>query len=141
MSFDTLGDLNWLAVIVAAVLWFALGAAWYHPAVLGKPWMRSVDWDPEASPPAMTTMSYVGPFVAYLVGAIAIGMLALATASDTFGEGLVLGLVVGVGISAALFYVTAVFDPQKKEPMTWFWISGLYHLIGIVVAAVLVSIW
>lgn len=35
MSFDVLGDLNWLAVVVAAIAYFALGALWYAPPVFG----------------------------------------------------------------------------------------------------------
>lgn len=31
MSFDVLGDLNWIAVIIAAVAYFAIGAIWYAP--------------------------------------------------------------------------------------------------------------
>ncbi len=141
MSFDTLGDVNWLAIIVAGVLWYALGAGWYNRAGFGKPWMRSIGWDPEAAPPAMTALSYVGPLAAYLVGSTAIAMIAVATGSDTFAEGIVLGLVIGVGISSVLFYVTAVFDPTRKEQMTWFGITAGYHLIGILVASILVSVW
>jgi hypothetical protein len=37
MNFD-LGSLNWLAVIVAALAYFAIGAVWYAPPVLGKTW-------------------------------------------------------------------------------------------------------
>ena len=29
MNFGLLGDVNWLAVVVGAVVYFALGAAWY----------------------------------------------------------------------------------------------------------------
>ena len=29
MTFDVLSDLNWLAVLVAAVAYFVLGALWY----------------------------------------------------------------------------------------------------------------
>lgn len=38
MSFDLLGDLNWLAVLVAALAYFAVGALWYAPPVFGKTW-------------------------------------------------------------------------------------------------------
>jgi hypothetical protein len=41
MTFDVLGDLNWLAVIVATLAFFALGAAWYAPKVFGDVWMRA----------------------------------------------------------------------------------------------------
>ncbi len=141
MSFDVLGDINWLAVVVAAIAYFAIGAAWYSPALLGKPWMRSIGWDAEQEPPAMTPVSYVGPLVGYLVAAAAVASLAFATDTDTFGEGIVLGLVVGIGVAAVLAYVTAVFDPQKKEPMTWFAITAGYHLVGLLVTAVVVALW
>jgi hypothetical protein len=36
VSFDALGELNWLAVIVGAVIYFALGALWYSPMLLGR---------------------------------------------------------------------------------------------------------
>jgi hypothetical protein len=141
MSFDTLGDLNWLAVIVAAIVWYAVGAVWYMPAVFGKPWMRSIGWDPDASPPAMTPVTYAIPLLAMVVGTAGIGMLAVATATDTFGEGLVLGLVLGVAISTVLFVVTAVFDPLRPEPVTWVWTTGGYHLVGILVASVILAVW
>ena len=41
MSFDVLGDLNWLAVIVAAIAYFAIGALWYSPPVFGTAWMSA----------------------------------------------------------------------------------------------------
>ncbi len=41
MSFDVLSDLNWLAVIVAALAYFAIGALWYAPPVFGKAWMAA----------------------------------------------------------------------------------------------------
>ena len=41
MSFDTQNDLNWLAVIVAALAYFVIGALWYAPPVFGKAWMAA----------------------------------------------------------------------------------------------------
>jgi hypothetical protein len=33
-------DINWIAVVVAALMPMALGFAWYHPKVLGNAWMK-----------------------------------------------------------------------------------------------------
>lgn len=140
MSFDILGQLNWLAVIVGALIYFALGAIWYMPFAFGKPWMRSIGWD-ESRQPQANPMTYIAPLVLYIVAAIATGMLAAASGSDTFGEGIVLGLVIGVGYALVLTAVEAVFDPNKPQPWVWFAISGAYHLIGLVIVAVVVSIW
>jgi hypothetical protein len=140
MSFDVLSDLNWLAVIVAAIGYWALGALWYSPVGFGKAWARSIGWETnEQFRPSPAV--YVLPLIAYFVAAIALGMLAQATASDTFGEGLVLGLVVGVGVAAAILFVTATFDPKSPRPWTWFGITGAYHVLGLVIAGVIVSVW
>lgn len=141
MSFDALGQLNWLAVIVGGVIYFALGALWYSPVLFGRQWQRSIGWDPEATPPEMNPMTYVVPFAAYLVMALAVGLLAAATATDTIGEGVVLGLVAGIGLSLMHTMVDASFDPNKPHPWTWFAINGSYHAIGLMVVAVIVAAW
>ena len=41
MSFETFGDLNWLAVVVAAVAYFLLGGIWYAPPVMGNAWKKA----------------------------------------------------------------------------------------------------
>ena len=141
MTFDVLSELNWLAVLVGAVVYFVLGALWYSPMLLGRPWQRSIGWDPERTPPQMSPITYVVPFLAYVVMAIAVGMLAKATGSDNATEGLILGLVVGVGLSLAHTLIDATFDPNKPEPWTWFAINGAYHTIGLIIVAVIVSVW
>lgn len=142
MTLDTLGDLNWLAVIVAAVAYYALGAIWYSRPVLGNTWMASIGWEPDPDDgPQMTAATIVLPIIAFLVAAIALGMLAVATGTDTLGEGLVLGLVVGIGIAAAITLTTAAYDPKSPKPMTWFWVTGSYHLVGLVIASAILGAW
>ena len=140
MSFD-LSTINWLAVIVGTVIYFALGALWYSPVLFAKPWQRSIGWDAAKTPPEQNPMTYVVPFIAYLGMAIAMALLAAATGSDTFGEGIVLGLVVGIGFATMHSVVDATFDPNRPQPWTWFAITASYNLIGLLIVAVLVSIW
>lgn len=141
MSFDVLGDLNWLAVILGGVVYFALGAVWFTPVTFGKAWQRSMGWDSTEDQPNMGPALYIGPLITCLLASVAVGMIAKATGSTTFGDGIVLGLVVGVGISAAVLFVTGVFDPKKPQAMTWFAITAGYHLVGLLIASVIVSIW
>lgn len=46
MILDYLRDLNWLAVIVAAVAWFAFSAIWYSVPPLSSAWMRAAKVTP-----------------------------------------------------------------------------------------------
>jgi hypothetical protein len=141
MSFDTLGQLNWLAVIVAGVIYFALGALWYSNVLFARPWQRAIGWDATQQPPQQNPLTYVVPGLAYIVMAVATGMIAKATGTDTFGEGIVLGLIIGVGYAAASSLVAAFFTPNSPQPMVLFAITGAYNLIGFLIMAVIVSVW
>ena len=141
MSFDALGQLNWLAVIVGGLIYFALGALWYSPVLFARQWQRSIGWDPERTPPEMRLTTYLVPALAYLVMAVAVGLIAAASGTDTIGEGIVLGVVVGVGLSLMHTLVDATFDPNKPGPWTWFAINGTYHALGLIIVAVIVAAW
>ncbi|MEO7295782.1 MAG: DUF1761 domain-containing protein [Candidatus Limnocylindria bacterium] len=141
MDINVVGQLNWLAVIVGAVIYFALGALWYSPLLLGRQWQRSIGWDPERQPPEVKVATYLVPFGAYIVMAVAVGLLAAATETDTIGEGVVLGLVLGLGLSLMHTLVDASFDPNKPQPWAWFAINGTYHAAGLLIVAVVVAVW
>jgi hypothetical protein len=140
VTFDVLGDLNWLAVFVAAIVNFALGAIWYAPPVFGKAWIRASNFQmPEGEAPGAAF--YIGPFITCLIGTIAVAMITAATGSETVGEGIVVGLVVGLGIAGSALFVTGYFDPQKPEPVVWVAVVTGYHLVGLTLAAVILAIW
>jgi hypothetical protein len=111
--------LDWLAVIVAAIAYFVIGAAWYAPPVFGKAWMAAggMEMPPEGQRPGPAI--YVVPLIGSVLSAIALGMIALASATDTVGEGVVLGLIVGIGFAVAIAMVTATFESNKPKPMVW----------------------
>ena len=141
MTFDVLSDLNWLAVLVAALAYFAIGAVWYAPPLFGKAWSAAGGMEmpePGARPsPAI----YLTPLVGSVLSAIALGMLAKATGTDTLQRGIVLGLVVAIGFAVAISFVTAQFESQKPKPMVWGAINAGYHVVGNIVAAIIVATW
>lgn len=138
MTFDWLGEVNWLAILVGAVAWWLLGALWYSPVLFGKPWMRATGITAGDQGPGATT--YIVPLVANFVTTVVVAMLALATGSTTVGEGIVLGLLLGVGFAVALYAVEATFG-QRPGPGVWFLITASYQLVGILIATVIVTVW
>ena len=137
MSFELLGDLDWLAVVIAAAAYFVLGAVWYARPVLGKVWMGGMQMPAESERPGPTIFAV--PAVGSLLSAIALGMIAAASATDTVGEGIVLGLVVGVGFAIAISIVTATFESNKPKPMVWGAVNAGYHLVGNLPAAIIIA--
>ena len=139
MSFDLLGDVDWLAVILAALAYFIIGAIWYAPPVLGNAWMTAGGMERPMEGQRPGPAIYVVPLIGSILSAIALGMFAVATRTDTIGEGIVLGLVVGVGFAISISLVTATFESNKPNQMTWGAINAGYHLVGNVVAAIIIA--
>jgi uncharacterized membrane protein len=141
MTFDVLSDLNWPAVIVAALAYFAIGAVWYAPPVLGRVWMAAGGM---AMPEAGTRPSaaiYLTPLVGSVLSAVALAMLAKATGTDSLEEGIALGLVVAIGFAVAISFVTAQFESEKPKPMVWGAVNAGYHVVGNLVAAIIIASW
>ena len=140
MSFDALDGVNWLAVVVATVVYFALGALWYAPQIFGKAWQRSMGWEMPAGQRPSPAI-YIGPLVGALVTTLAVASLAAATETNAVGEGIVLAIFVGFGIAVAVLFVTAVFEATKPDRWTWFAITAGYHFTGLLIASIVIAAW
>ena len=76
----SLSGLIWLAIIVAAVTFFRLIAIWYQPKVMGTKWMEGTGIDPVSSD-GPKPIFFVVTFIAYLVMATVLAMIACAAGS------------------------------------------------------------
>jgi uncharacterized membrane protein len=141
VTFDALGDLNWLAVFVAALAYFAIGALWYAPPVFGKAWMTAGGMTMPEAGTRPSPAIYLTPLIGSVLSAVALGMLAKATETDTLQEGIALGLIVAIGFAVAISFVTAQFESEKPKPMVWGAVNAGYHVVGNLVAAIIVASW
>ncbi|HMD11126.1 MAG TPA: DUF1761 domain-containing protein, partial [Marmoricola sp.] len=91
--------------------------------------------------PEMNPVSYAGPAIFYLIASAVTGLLAKATGTDSLQEGVILGLVVGVGYALTVTATDAVFDPNKPKPWNWFAISGAYHVVALVLVGMIIGAW
>ncbi len=141
MTLD-LNGINWLAVIVATGIYFLLGAVWFAPQTpLGRAWMKASGYQSPTSGAASSSLFYIVPAATSFVLVTATALIARATATDTLTEGVILGLVVGVGYAAMIILTTAAFEFSKPRQWTWGVIDSSYHVVGLLIAAVLVAIW
>ena len=89
----------------------------------------------------MNPVTYVVPALLYLVVAIAMAILARSIGVTTLADGVVLGLLTGLGFALPMVGIEATFDPNKPKPLVWFVITTAYHLIGFVIFAEVIAIW
>jgi Protein of unknown function (DUF1761) len=141
MTLD-LGGINWLAVIAATAIYFALGAVWFAPQTpIGRAWVSASGYQSPTTGAASSNLFYVAPAATAFVAVVATALIAQATSTDTLAEGVVLGLVVGIGYAAAIVFTTAAFEFTKPRQWTWGVIDASYHVIGLLIAAILLALW
>jgi hypothetical protein len=133
---DYLGDLNWLAVIVAAVAWFAFSAIWYSVPPLSSAWMRAAKVSPGDGTALVTLL--IPTFIGYLVTTIVIALLAKAIGASDWMDGLSLGVVLGVGFGVIGALVVQIYE--QKGGSYWL-INGLNAIIAYSIVAIIVSVW
>ena len=74
MILDHLGDLNWLAIVVATIAWFAFSAIWYSVPPLSNAWQKAAKVSGLEGPPLVTLL--VPTFIGYFVTTIVIALIA-----------------------------------------------------------------
>jgi hypothetical protein len=134
MDFSTL---NWLAVAVSALLFFALGALWYSPAVFGKIWMNETGITREraqqANMPKIMGLTLLFSFVMSL-------NLALFMNSPEIGatEGAMYGFFTGFGWIAMAIFVTGQYEFRSTRYML---IHAGYNIAGLTLMGLILGAW
>ncbi len=132
-------EVNLLAVGVATVLSFGLGAVWYSPLLCGNAWM-AVNGYTEADVPrlmARAKVSYTIAFVAWFLMA-----LVLAMVGPHFGDGVLamlhIGLLLWLGFSASVGVTNSRFS---EKPIRGWVIDAGYQLASIAIMAIVLGLW
>jgi len=79
---ELMANVNWLAVVVGAVVAYLLGWLWFSPKLFGKKWALGVGLSPEGPdkmPMAAMTLQAVGTFLLAWVVGVTAAMNSLAT--------------------------------------------------------------
>ena len=132
----SLDDLNWLAILVAALAFFAAGAVWYQPKVMGSRWMKAAGVDPSTA--STSPWIFVGTLVAYFLMAMVLAMISQGIGASSLGDGLVLGLVTGVVFVGAQAWVNASYEGRSMNLVL---VNGGIGVIGHVIMAIIVTVW
>jgi hypothetical protein len=128
-------EVNWMAVVAAAVAGFAVGGLWYSPLLFSRAWQREVKLSDEDLKNANMGVIFGGTFVLSLIASAVFAMF--------LGPHPSLALGVGAGFAAGAFWVGTSFGISylfERRSMKLFLINAGYHTlqftaIGAVIAA------
>lgn len=127
-------EINYIAVVVAAVASFILGGLWYSPLLFAKAWQREAGVTDEQMAGANMGMIFGLALVLSLIAAFVFALFLGPRPSMPLG--------LGAGFSAGLCWVTASLGINylfERKSLKLFLINGGYHtlqftIIGLVLA-------
>ncbi len=129
-------DVNYWAVLVAAVATMVIGSIYYMPAVAGRAWMKAIGKTEEEIRAANRPILFVIAAVLSMIQASVLSaVIGWADAHTLVGGGLV-GLVLWIGMAVPMVSVTFLFEGRKLANHV---ISGIYFLVALVVTGAIIG--
>jgi hypothetical protein len=134
--------LNYVAIVGAAVVAFAIGGLWYSPFLFAGAWQRAHGYTREkmaamkaANPPAR---AMAVTFLCQLVTAFAMAVLIWWMAFEGWYEGMLLSILVWGGFVATTGLMTNMFS---DKPLRAWLIDAGYQLVYFVAMGLIIGFW
>ena len=131
-----LSQINYGAVIAAALLSFVVGGLWYSPIVFAKAWMREAGIDEERTRQANMAKVFGLSFLASVI--IAFNLAAFIGPKASPGFGAFAGAAAGIGWVAMSLGVVYLFEQRSLK--LWL-INAGYQALTYTMMGALIGAW
>jgi hypothetical protein len=136
-------QLNWLAILVAAISTMVVGFLWYSPILFAKPWMREMGYDPNDKAKTQEMQksagpAYAGSFLASLLSAFTLALILHGLRAENLHIGLMVSFHVWLGFVATVQFTGALF---AKQSMKLFAINTGYQLACYLAMGAILTLW
>jgi hypothetical protein len=132
-------NINFLAVAVAVIASFIVGALWYSPVLFGKLWMHLTGTTQiEMKNSTNVKRAYTVNIIGTIITALAIAVIFDYADIKTPFEVLSAVLILWVGISMPFSFNDVIFG---KKPIKLWALNGGHHLITLLVMGYIIALW
>ncbi|UCH62564.1 MAG: DUF1761 domain-containing protein [Fidelibacterota bacterium] len=132
-------DISLIAVLIASILGFGLGALWYSPKLFGKQWMAALDISTEGLQEEFSpARTYGTRFVTTLVAAYVLARILVHTEASTLVAGFETGFLVWLGFVATFALDGVLFE---KRSFKLYLINSGYYLVSLMLMGALLGLW
>jgi hypothetical protein len=131
-------SINHLAVIVSAVVMFAISALWYSPLLFGRKWQSLLGFTTEQLRKGNVASIYGFTFIAFIVGAYVLANFISLTNTTTVAGGLETAFWSWLGFIATTMLINYAY--QRKSYALWAVDAG-HQLVAFCAAGVILALW
>ena len=132
--------INFIAVLVAAAIAFAIGGLWYSPLLFAKQWVKAHGYteDNVTEMQKSAGKAYAITIVCHLLIALAMAVLVSYLHLAVCVKGLKLGLLVWAGFALPLGLMANAFSNKR---ITAFAIDAGYQLVYLLIMGAIITVW
>src|SRR6478736_4608655 len=127
-------QLNYLAIVAAAISTFIIGGLWYSPAVFGKAWMRENGFKEEDMKKGNMVKIFGLAFVLGLIAALNLAMFMGPENNPTMGA--LWGFLAGAGWVATFVGTHYLFE---RKSFTLFLINAGYSIVALTIMGIIIA--
>jgi|SRR5512133_2735429 hypothetical protein len=131
-----LTQINYLAVLVAAISFFAIGGLWYSPLLFSEIWMKEANLSREYLRKANVGLVFGVSFVLSFI--ISFNLAAFLGIDAGFKWGITAGALAAIGWVAASLGILYLFE---RRSFKLFLINAGYFTIAFMVAGGIIGAW
>lgn len=136
--------LNYVAIIVSAIIVYGLGYLWYSQRMFGKAWAKGVGLTAHKQKalakrmPLHGLIGFIGTLFTATAVAVIAAILGAAVGQSGLAAGLIAALIVWIG-----FYAPSQLGPTLWEGKPWivYIINVTYYLVMLAIIGVIVGLW
>ena len=129
-------QINYWAILVAALSTFLIGGLWYSPALFGKAWMRENGFTEENMKGSNMTKIFGLAFLLGIVAAINLAMFMGPENNPAMGA--MWGFLAGFGWVATFVGTHYLFE---RRSLKLFLINAGYSVVALTVMGVILAAW
>jgi hypothetical protein len=139
MNPDLFSQVNWLAVLVAAVAYFLLGAIWYF-FLFRDAWIKAtgITMTNDSNAKKGVAGVMITSFITILITSIGLALLITRIGSEGWMSGLKVGLIAGICFCAMAIVNSYLYE---KRPWALHLINSFYNIVGCVIAGIIIAVW
>jgi hypothetical protein len=135
-----LPEVNWLALIVASLAGFMLGALWYSPVLFSKLWQKEVGLSDKDATEGNMLVIFGTSFVFMLIMSLGLALFLqfFDPATLNFGFGALMGTLVGIFYSMTSVGINVMY---QRKSMRLFLIDAGYQVLYLALVGGILAIW
>ena len=134
-------SINYIAVLVAAVVNMIIGALWYSPVLFGNLWARLSGMDKKSMDKAKHKgmgKLYAAAFISTFVMAFVLAHFIDYTESTTVSDGMQAGFWIWLGFIATVSLGGVLWE---NKPIKVWVLNNAYNLFGLLVMGSILAVW